>query len=108
MKRIILAFAIVAITSPVSAADSFDDAMQDFRDWQCASEAEFAATVMMFRQMGGPMADALGDGLADRFRALVMEAYEAPRETTGAARQRAAEEFGNAAGLACHKRTGDP
>lgn len=106
MTRIFLAciFAIMAAPALAGSADKLDDAMQDFHDWQCGSEAEFATSVMMFRQLGGPMAEALGDDLADRHRAIVMEAYEAPREETKAAQLRAAEEFGNQAALACHER----
>lgn len=106
MKPLLLV--LISLMAPALAAgagvqDALERAERKLLDMRCAAEARLATSVMRLRQVGAPMAAALGEEPSDRLRALVVRAYKAPRERTEAGRRRAAEEFGIAASLACYR-----
>ena len=107
MLLALVALLMAVLPSLAGASGDASDPARRLRDMRCAAEAELAMAVMRARQAGLPLKKVLGPRPSDETRALVIRAYEAPREMTPEDRERAAEEFGNEAALECYEREAD-
>lgn len=67
----------------------------------CAPVAEFAKELMVARQAGVPLAQALTVSTQPTMQALIVSAYRKPRYTTEEYRERAAVDFANETLIAC-------
>lgn len=67
----------------------------------CAPVAEFAKELMVARQAGVPLAQALTVSTQPTMQALIVSAYRKPRYTTEAYRERTVVEFANETLIAC-------
>lgn len=99
MRTAIIVSLALALCAPAAAQQSLQD--------RCTSFGELAAEIMRGRQTGTVMSDAMAPAQTDSAidnitRALIVQAYEAPRFQSPDNQESAVTDFRNKTELACY------
>lgn len=104
MKKYILTTILLCAAATSNAAT---------REEVCPEIANLAMTIMTARQLGIPMENLMQAAdqdveqvYEDLAKAMIMEAYSAPRYSSEEFQQQAITEFGNAVSVACYSSEG--